>query len=85
MPLYRFFCAVCDKTVRKMLEPGEQIQAQYCICGESLARSTPATSSEVVETIDNGLMTRRVERHPEAERLYRERAAMGPSSAEDDL
>ncbi len=74
MPLYRFFCAVCDKTVRKMLEPGEQIQPQYCACGEILARSTPATSSEVVETIDNGLMTRRVERHPEAERLFRERA-----------
>jgi len=79
MPLYRFFCGVCDKTVRKMLEPGQQVQPQYCECGEPLARSTPAISSEVIETIDNGLMTRRVERHSEAERLFRERADGGPN------
>jgi hypothetical protein len=82
MPLYRFFCAVCDKTVRKMLEPGEQAQQQHCTCGEPLARSTPATSSDVMEVVDNGLMTRRVERYSEAERLFRERSDSRPSDEE---
>jgi hypothetical protein len=43
-------------------------------CGAQLSVDLPSLTSRVTETLDNGYMTKAVERPADAERLYKEKA-----------
>ena len=77
MPVYQLRCCCCGfltKVIRK--NPAAAAEVACSVCSESpMERIVEAPTSRVTETLDNGLMTRRVERPADAERLYRERAA----------
>lgn len=72
MPLYYFQCETCGKEFRRILKP-EEATSQPCACGSTLKRDPHPPSSRVTEVLDNGLMTKRIERLADAERLFRER------------
>ena len=76
MPLYYFACVACKKEVRKLANNSAEAKekAGQCECGGLYSRSPRAPGIKAVETIDNGFMSRKVERLVDATRLYRERA-----------
>lgn len=85
MPIFYFKCtdAKCPGTARhiftptayKLKGPGPVTAPPCCVCGKPMKRAPKAATSRVTETLDNGLMSRRIERPADAERLYKERAA----------
>lgn len=79
MPLYYFKCSGCKSEFRKILEP---LQAKYheifCPCGGKVTRLPKAPTTKVVETLDNGLMPKKLERLSEAERIFKERSKNKP-------
>lgn len=79
MPLYYFFCETCQLHGRKVLKAGEQTRKWPCpTCGKALKREPKAPSTQMMETLDNGAMVKRVERLQNAEELHRDRAKQDP-------
>jgi hypothetical protein len=77
MPLYYFGCpdSSCAVTTRRLLPPKEvRLAEETCPkCGKLMLRQANAPTARVTEVIDNGIMTRRLERLADAERLFTER------------
>lgn len=73
MPLYYFKCETCGAALRKIMAPEQAREPRICVCGEVLSRDPHPPSSQAVETLDNGIMPRRLERLADAERLFAER------------
>jgi len=78
MPLYYFRCGSCNAELKKLLPPAEAKAPRTCECGGAFVRAPRPPSNQVVERLDNGFMTKAVERPADAERLYRERAENDP-------
>jgi len=77
MPAYSFECPVCHKLQRAILSVEEAKGPVPCRtegCAGILKRKARAPSTQITETLDNGLMARRLERPAEAETIYNERA-----------
>ena len=73
MPLYYYQCSVCFKESRRICSPEESKTPPLC-CEKPMVRAARGVSSRCVETLDNGVMGRKLERLTDAERLYHERA-----------
>ncbi len=82
MPLFYYRCVKCGQAQRKIQTPEEAEKLQVCgkpvegkteACGYTLRREPKPPSTRVVETLDNGVMTKRLERLADAERLFAER------------
>jgi putative FmdB family regulatory protein len=83
MPLFHFACTICHERTRRILET-KDIDTQECKgCGAALERTPEPPSVQVMESLDNGFMPRRVERLRDAERLYRDRANNDPRTKKD--
>lgn len=74
MPLYHYKCPSCGARTRKILEPTAAGFQDCGVCGVKLEREPTAATAQVVETLDNGIMPRRIERLADAERMYKERS-----------
>lgn len=83
MPLYYFKCTDvdCPGTGRQLVTKAAYLIGTLgrstlpcAVCGKPMERDPRPASSRVTETLDNGVMSRRVERPADAERLYKERA-----------
>lgn len=62
-----------------MLTAGEQRNLQTCkVCAFPLGRTPSAPSTQVMETLDNGVMAKKVVRFKDADALARQRAASDP-------
>lgn len=72
----RFFyrCESCQKDVQRVFTPEEAKQVWTCGCGGLLRRTPRPPTSQTVERLDNGHMTKAVERLSEAPRLFHERS-----------
>lgn len=79
MPLYHFTCPACQVGVRKVVPVSEAERVRCPACGGALKRVPKPPTCTVTETLDNGFMTKRLERPADAERLYKERGALDPS------
>jgi hypothetical protein len=75
MPLYYFKCAsACGREVRLILTPAQAGAENICPdCKNVLKRAPKPPTANVVETLDNGHMPRRVERPADVERLIADR------------
>ncbi len=73
MPKYCFEC-VCGMKVDLLRKNQPQI-VKCPKCESSMSRFISPATARMVEVLDNGLMTRRIERPANAEQLYKERAA----------
>lgn len=75
MPLFYFHCNKCDKTFFKLLDPEKGKSPYPCPdCQELANRKPKAPSTMCYETVDNGLMGKKVVRPADAERIFKERA-----------
>ena len=72
VPLYCYRCPGCGKTSRRICSPLESRTRPRC-CGQDSERVPGSVSSRTVEVLDNGVMTKSIERLTDAERLFRER------------
>jgi hypothetical protein len=83
MPVYYFKCpdGGClgtgrSRITKSAMMAGARLEPMVCIvCGKTMVRAPKPATSNVVETLDNGVMSRRIERPADAERLFKERAA----------
>jgi len=76
MPIFNFFCEKCQKQVRRVLAPEAMLgPVLHQECGSELKRVQSPPSSQVKETMDNGIMAKKLERYANAEELYKDRAA----------
>jgi len=75
MGLFYFECEFC-KTIIKRIKHGRFEKKDYpqCKeCGLRTKRMEKPPTSQVLETLDNGLMPKRLERFANAEELYKNR------------
>jgi len=76
MPLYQYLCLHCKETVRRIRTVESHKSGMECPkCSAAMIRIVSPPSHQATERLDNGAMTRRVERLVDAERLFRERRA----------
>jgi hypothetical protein len=79
VPRYFFACEACNKPYQRICAPVEAKQEQACpACSKPLKRTPKPANTMVLETLDNGLMARKLERLADAERIFAERAANDP-------
>ena len=71
MALYYFICNICGKQHKKLSTSSEVV---VLCCGQKTVRDPQGVSSRSIETIDNGLMTRKVERLTDITRFREERS-----------
>lgn len=75
MPMYYFQCPDCAFNKRAIRKSADILAVDTCPdCKKPLVRDPRGASSRCVEVLDNGIMTRRVERHSDVERLNTERS-----------
>jgi PHP family Zn ribbon phosphoesterase len=74
MALYKVVCSKCGHRDTTLAENPTVALATPCEkCGGSVSRTATGPGAQKVETLDNGLMARALERPADAERLYKER------------
>ena len=82
MPLFRFKCPVCKVSQSRILDFTEANDANIPCktdgCSGKLVRTPKGPSSAIKETIDNGVMVRKVETYPDVEKLVRDRDLADP-------
>ncbi len=85
MPRYFFVCMSCGanskrifRTTFEKLSPEDQASAVKCKCGAILLRAGPPPTTQVKETLDNGIMPHRIERLKDVEQLAKDRAKSDP-------
>jgi hypothetical protein len=78
MPRYYFTCG-CGADIGVLRPPEKQRDPQICPkCGADMKRAPRGATSRIIETRDNGVMSRRVEQLADVERIMNERAHKGP-------
>ena len=81
MPLYNFKCSSCDFKVRKIMYAVEvplYASSPCPSCAGEIVRDVQAPTTQVQETLDNGIMPRKLERLVDVERLAKERSKFDP-------
>lgn len=74
MPAFYLKCTSCGKEKRKILPKYDIVK---CDCGEDMQRSDQTNLSTMVkETLDNGAMSRKVERIHNVTELMKERSTL---------
>lgn len=74
MPTFNLKCCQCGASVRKLARSFLLVNLTCDACGGKLERNPDGPSASVMETLDNGLMPRRLERLRDSEQLHKERA-----------
>lgn len=76
MPLYYFQCPdkECAEVVRKIASTVEGLEVKCPKCEKACERTPKPPTTRIVETLDNGLMVKKVERLADAEQIHKDRA-----------
>lgn len=74
MPIFDFVCDKCNSPIRTM----NRTLKEHKDCGGKLVRKAEGASSQQYDTIDNGLMSRKLERLTNVEELAYERTKDDP-------
>lgn len=78
MPVFNYLCEACDLRTRHFFAGAAPDRVPCPKCQQPLKRAPAPPSANVVERLDGPFMPRAVERPADAERLYKERAAVDP-------
>lgn len=79
MPRYFYECGGCGKSAQRICSPEQSKEARTCpSCSMPLKRVPQPASTTILETLDNGIMSRKVTRLADAERIFKERADNDP-------
>jgi hypothetical protein len=76
MPIYYYRCPKCDKTNRRLLASEAEADKTLllCQCSEEMVRAPQPPTARITETLDNGIMVRKLERLADAEQIHKEMA-----------
>jgi ribosomal protein L37AE/L43A len=76
MPVYHFKCPNCGFADRKILTPeAVRVINFHCKkCATKMERNAQPPTTQITETLDNGVMVRKLERLADAEQIFHERA-----------
>jgi len=78
MPSFNLFCQSCGASTKKLADSWLALitspTKRLCGCGAEWTRNATGPSASKIERLDNGIMTRALERPADAEELFRERA-----------
>jgi hypothetical protein len=74
MAAYNYLCEKCKEAVRTLSAQSDT----HKDCGGKLRRTPGGASSQQIETIDNGIMARRVEQFDDMQELAHERVLNDP-------
>lgn len=75
MPMYNYQCPECEQNFRLLLKPERALEPMPCAtCGSVMIRKPQPPTSMVKEVLDNGLMSRKIERLANAEEIGRDRS-----------
>lgn len=75
MPMYNYHCPGCCQDFKLLLKPERASKPQTCAtCDTVMVRNPKPPTSMVKETLDNGIMSRRVERLADIEEIGKERS-----------
>lgn len=75
MPAFCLKCKECGVFRRKLAKTWALVNLKCPDCDGEMERAPEGPATQVMESLDNGVMVRRVERFRDAERMYKERAA----------
>lgn len=80
MPLYHFVCGGPEHhRVRRIFSSEAAAALKVCpTCATPMERTPHPPTAQVVERLDNGWMTKAIERPADAERIFKERADKDP-------
>lgn len=79
MPLFYWKCAYCDHSIARICSFIDSKKEHICIkCGLPMIRDYKGINSQSYETLDNGLMSKKVERLADAHRLNDEHIKTDP-------
>ena len=70
MPIYFYLCPNCGLTIIRVLKQEEPTTP--CDCGTDAKRTPKAPTTRITETLDNGVMVKKVERLADAEQIHDE-------------
>lgn len=70
MPQFYYKCRKCGAEKRRIFSLAESKESQECECGYAMERDPRPPSSAAKETLDNGIMTKKLERYTDAEELF---------------
>jgi hypothetical protein len=81
MPLVYFKCSKCGDESRRLFRqtPDYKHWGNCMKCAGKLERNSTGQSSQVMETLDNGVMKKAISRYSRAEELIKDRAKNDPS------
>lgn len=68
MPIYFYLCPSCGLTIIRVLKKEEPTTP--CDCGADAKRAPKAPTTRITETLDNGIMVRKLERLADAEQIH---------------
>ena len=76
MPIYYYKCPECEKTNRRLLSGESEADKVIllCQCTAEMVRAPQPPTAQIVETLDNGVMVRKLERLADAEQIHKEMA-----------
>jgi len=77
MPAVTYRCPSCGTEVSAVVFKRPEPHVPCSRCGGTAHRVAGAPAARVVETLDNGVVTRRVERMKDIEEILRERSKKG--------
>lgn len=69
MPLFNYACSNCNFIKRSLKSDPPTCPA----CNIHMVRKLEGPTTKILETLDNGIMTKKVERLSDAERIFKER------------
>jgi hypothetical protein len=72
MPIYFYECKACSFVTRRLLS--KELPYIDCNCGATAQRCPKPPTVRITETLDNGVMVKRVERLADAEQIHDEMA-----------
>ncbi len=78
MPIFYYSCADCALNVRRILKSKEADVQNCLMCGKQLHREAKGPSTQMMETLDNGMMPKSVTRLVDIERLADEHRKSDP-------
>jgi hypothetical protein len=74
MPIYYYKCPECNSTNRRLLagEAEADKMLLLCHCTAEMVRAPQPPTARITETLDNGVMVRKLERLADAEQIHKE-------------
>lgn len=79
MPLFYWKCNECNVQLTRIYSFKESQNGEICSkCNNKMTRSEKGVNAQVYETLDNGLMSKKIERLADAQRIFSDHSKTDP-------